>query len=101
MADLSSNCRCWVIERGVVARARGNEPGESNSTSRSPLQTVAPVNVLRNKTGMTAFFCTACLLQSSYAPRNKADRRLAPIQCMEVLVWFGGTWMLSGEQYRL
>ena len=61
----------------------GNVPGCIACTPSRTNHTAAPLRVLKNRTGTTALSRTACLVQSSYTPRNNADKRLAAIQCMK------------------
>src|SRR5688572_23021713 len=81
MADLSASCRCWTPDKRSVTSEAGKTPGAMKSAASKPTHTAAPVNVLKNNTGSTALSRTACLLQSSYTPRNSAEIRAAAIQC--------------------
>jgi hypothetical protein len=76
-------------ERVRDQRRRQQCPDEPPARATAP-HTAAPVSVLKNSTGTTAFFSTACLVQSSYTPRNKADNRLATIQFINFYFWQGG-----------
>ena len=63
MADFSSSCRCCFHVSASVTSECGSSPGRIACTSSRMNHTVAPVSVLKNNTGVTAFARTACLVQ--------------------------------------
>ena len=65
MADFNTSCRCCFQVSESVTSDAGNIPGCNSWTSSRTIQTAAPVSVLKNKTGVTAFARTACLVQRS------------------------------------